>query len=155
MTKNLNKKDLLYFLVSGILYIAVMIFGIFFLTTSNLKGLQNDSLRVSDFDTIKYNSQLFAQKNHRLPKDLKELDESQIGTSTSYYRGNEQRSIYKDPKTKDYYEYKAVDDNTYFEICTTFETASTEHKSEFPDEDFDKGYDCLKKYIDSYYLNQY
>jgi len=153
MIKNmLNKKDLLYILSFGVLCLALFVFGIVFVLTSDLKGLQNDAMRINDFSEIRYNAQTFLSNKSRLPRDMKELDDSNYGTRTSYYSGSSStKSLYKDPKTKEYYDFKPATDNKSFEICTTFEADST--KQQYTTYSYKKGYDCVKINIDSYYLD--
>lgn len=154
----LNKKDWLYFLTFGVVCLAVFVFGIVFVLSSDIKGVQNDAIRVSDFGNIKYNSETYLSQNKRLPKSLKELDDSGIGTRISYGSTASNKSLYKDPKTKEYYDYKPANDNTSFEICTTFEAGSdkiqqsTYSYSYQTKIAFKKGYDCVKFPVDSYYI---
>lgn len=118
-------------------------------STYNNRSQTNDEIRMSDFNNIFSSIQNYYSINHRLPEKLRDLGLTSVSD--------------KDPKTREFYEYKVVDKYN-FKLCTTFDEEVLEDygtyrpqgiKIEPPNTDpkkgHKKGYDCLTYGIPSYY----
>ncbi len=149
MTRKFSVKDLAYFLSWIIIGLLIAIAGLVFIFGTDIKGIQNDSQRLNDLNEIRSQIKYYISTNRKFPDSIQELEKKNPSSRDYDSSPNGSKSIYRDPKTKEFYELKYNSNNKNFKLCANFETDSS--KLGYSSHAFKKGYNCLDYDIDSYY----
>lgn len=125
------------------LVLVVFVVGIFFMDKpSTVRNQRQDQEIINDFSQIENAVQMFYQINKKLPTNLEDLK----NTNGVYISDNELVS----PVTKEFYEYKVVNDSTY-DLCAEFKLATDKDDQRYyyasPKWNHEAGYQCFSSVI--------
>lgn len=135
-----------------IIGLLIIVSGLVFIFGTDIKAIQNDSVRASDFQQVKFQIESYIGSKRKFPESIQELEKTNPYNNYYYDSGSPRKSIYRDPKSNEYYELKYNNDNESYRLCATFETTPGSNSTyRYPGISHIKGYNCIDFDLGAYY----